>query len=86
MTHDTVQSINLLGFRQRAYEGIADMISKAKIKIDDEDKWVIENADEQEKRDFAFTKLPKHWRPIGWSPTDQDYGIIEILMEQCRYL
>ena len=72
-------------FRQRAYEGIADLISKAKIKVDKQDQWVTEGRQEQEKRDFAHSKLPKHWRPIGWSPKDEDYGIIEILMEHCRY-
>ena len=72
-------------FRQRAYEGIADLISKAKIKVDEQDQWVTEGRQEQEKRDFAHSKLPKHWRPIGWSPKDEDYGIIEILMEHCRY-
>eukprot|EP00026_Physarum_polycephalum_P000746 Phypoly_transcript_00747.p1 GENE.Phypoly_transcript_00747~~Phypoly_transcript_00747.p1 ORF type:complete len:979 (-),score=231.74 Phypoly_transcript_00747:42-2978(-) len=72
--------------RQRAYEGIADLISKAKIKVDEQDVWVIAGKDEQEKRDFAHSKLPKHWRPIGWSPTDEDYGLIEILMEHCRFI
>lgn len=72
--------------RQRAYEGIADMITKAKIEIDKIDSWVVEGQQQQEKRDFAHSRLPKHWRPIGWSPADQDYGIIEIFLEHCRYL
>jgi hypothetical protein len=61
------------------------MILKAKIKVDEQDQWIIEGKVEQEKHDFAHSKLPKHWRPIGWSPQDEDYGIIEILMEHCRY-